>query len=573
MTLGGDFQLPIEGRTHIDVGDDGLADLDPEGEDHLAGEVFPGCKTRFGRAVAPRVLRSYTADTAFLKDMQKLSRHEKSQKDVDAATCDAMCDAWEGVTSETSFLVAHHYPDWEFMQPLNRSAGFLQVLAVLDMSSPVLALLLPVFIAVIPFLIIRLRGHPCTVSQYVAVLKTVMERHNMGSLMQLRTSSLKECASVVGTLAFYVAQVYQNVTACRSFWSSMKKSHEVLCKVRAYLAIAVPRMNATAKFALGTRTLEGYGEAVRLKAATLQTFLDDLSHVEPWSANLQCFGCVGRTRKAWFILHQCKVAREALDYSFGFMGLCDCLQAVERAVKAGDMGRCKFVKSRPRLRGAYFPQSCAGKPIRNDMDGDTVVVTGPNASGKTTLLKAWLLSARLSQHVGAGFYKSARVAPYAQIHSYVNVPDSMSRDSLFQAEARRCKRVLTSIDDVPGRHLCVFDELFSGTNPEEAVATGVAFMEGLTLSGRATCVLTTHFVNLCDHLDSVPGVANMHMSVKRGDGGHGHGPTYLLCPGVSTVKGGVAVIRDMEFPKDMVARAEAVIGSRPAVRSGRAETM
>lgn len=52
----------------------------------------------------------------------------------------------------------------------------------------------------------------------------------------------------------------------------------------------------------------------------------------------------------------------------------------------------------------------------------------------------------LSQQIGYGFYDSANINPYDYLHSYLNIPDTSGRDSLFQAESRRCKEILDSLE-------------------------------------------------------------------------------------------------------------------------------
>ena len=47
-----------------------------------------------------------------------------------------------------------------------------------------------------------------------------------------------------------------------------------------------------------------------------------------------------------------------------------------------------------------------------------------------------------SQQFGCGYYDSAQFTPYSVLHSYINIPDTSGRDSLFQAEATRCKNIL-----------------------------------------------------------------------------------------------------------------------------------
>jgi hypothetical protein len=74
-----------------------------------------------------------------------------------------------------------------------------------------------------------------------------------------------------------------------------------------------------------------------------------------------------------------------------------------------------------------------------------MIITGPNASGKTTILKSTLINIILTQQFGCGFYSSAKLSPFKHIHCYLNIPDTSGRDSLFQAEARRCKEILDII--------------------------------------------------------------------------------------------------------------------------------
>ena len=109
---------------------------------------------------------------------------------------------------------------------------------------------------------------------------------------------------------------------------------------------------------------------------------------------------------------------------------------------------------------------------------NNIIITGPNASGKTTLLKCCVLNVLFTQQVGKGFYDKAILKPFDYIHCYLNIPDTSSRDSLFQAEARRCKQILNLIEQYPKkRHFCIFDELYSGTNPYDAIGSAYSYLK------------------------------------------------------------------------------------------------
>ena len=118
----------------------------------------------------------------------------------------------------------------------------------------------------------------------------------------------------------------------------------------------------------------------------------------------------------------------------------------------------------------YAPLAEKGAVKNNFKLNKNVIITGPNAAGKTTLLKCIMLNVLFTQQVGRGFYDKALINPFDFIHCYLNIPDTSGRDSLFQAEARRCKNILSFIEmHKDKKHFCIFDELYSGTNHYEAI--------------------------------------------------------------------------------------------------------
>lgn len=174
-----------------------------------------------------------------------------------------------------------------------------------------------------------------------------------------------------------------------------------------------------------------------------------------------------------------------------------------------------------------------------------IIITGPNASGKTTILKTILFNQIFSQSCGFGFYSKATVPVYNSIHCYLNIPDTSGRDSLFQAEARRCKEIIDSLEDKQ-KHFCIFDELFSGTNPNEASASSYGFIKYLNSLNNIDFILTTHLVDICYKLDD--DVINSNMNVKQLDD-FNFEYTYSIKNGISSIKGGLKVLSDLQYPK------------------------
>jgi DNA mismatch repair protein MSH6 len=193
-----------------------------------------------------------------------------------------------------------------------------------------------------------------------------------------------------------------------------------------------------------------------------------------------------------------------------------------------------------------------------------MLITGPNAAGKTTLLKTTIFNIIMTQQTGFGFYQSAVFAPYDMIHCYINIPDTSGRDSLFQAEARRCKEILDKIalaEEEKKRHFCVFDELYSGTNPYEAVGSAYAFLTYLNKYKNVNFVLTTHFLDLCKRFaenKAASDIKNYQMRINTEDKDNFQ-YTYELIDGISTIKGGVKVLKDLQYPSEIIQAMQEVL--------------
>ena len=68
------------------------------------------------------------------------------------------------------------------------------------------------------------------------------------------------------------------------------------------------------------------------------------------------------------------------------------------------------------------------------------------------------------------------------------------------------------------RTLCIFDELFSGTNPYEAIGAATAVLEHLNRNKNVTYIITTHFLELCNKMNETKEVLNLKMESELIDG-------------------------------------------------------
>ena len=159
--------------------------------------------------------------------------------------------------------------------------------------------------------------------------------------------------------------------------------------------------------------------------------------------------------------------------------------------------------------------------------------------------------------MGCGFYNSCSLNPYTHIHSYLNIPDTSGRDSLFQAESRRCKDIIDMIhnNDSSCRHFCIFDELYSGTNPIEATKSAYAFLLYLTKFDNVNFVLTTHYIAICKKFKKSEKIQNYKMDVENlPDGSLKY--KYKMKKGWSKIQGAIKILKQLEYPKEIIETIE-----------------
>jgi hypothetical protein len=519
-------------------------------------------KTGFAKKVIEQIPNFYTTDTKFLKDTQKmLSTFDKSGENPEEKFCSTFSESgimeiWDEIKNDTGFKERYHYIDWPMWEYLNKSDYFLQIMSVYNLAAPAISLCVPFIILIIPFFIIKAKGLSITMNEYFEILKTIAANHAIGKLFtKFNSVKMDEKLYILLSAAFYVFSFYQNILTCKRFNDNMTKIHSHLNEIKRYIEETEKSMH---KFLLNSSNLSSYEKfntVLKEKMGILIGLKKELEKISPYKFSYNKIGEFGHVLKCFYELYSEPNYNDAILYSFGFNGYIDNLEGLSDNIKSGRIRLAKFTskKKSNTFKKAYYPALINTKPIKNSFKfKKNIIITGPNASGKTTTLKTALINVIITQQFGCGFYEEAIINPYSYIHCYLNIPDTSGRDSLFQAEARRCKDIIDSIqqNNKKESHFCVFDELYSGTNPEEAVLSANAFMTYLIKHKNVNCILTTHFIDLCKKLDKNSSIENLHMkTIKNGED---FSYTYLLEKGISNIRGGIKVLHDMNYPREII---------------------
>lgn len=564
------FRLPIEyldaSEVHAlsDVVASDLELTDSPNQSTPMYHHFANPEHSFGKNMIAEFKRKYTTNIDFLKDTQsvltEMDEYNRLLESVvcSQSECDRFHDLWKDVKMDPSFLEKYSYMEWDLLKQLNQSSSFLQCLSFINISSPVLSLFLPVLFLVMPFLIIRMRSIPITFQEYLQTLREISRNHFIGKMLNIKSISPENIAYVVMIGSLYFIQLYQNALSCIRFYHNTKRINTHLCFVYEYLEYSIKSMRVFVQLHGTKPTYVNFCRDITKHSNQLTELYESLKGIRPFSMSPSKFNQIGYMLQRFYQLYCNPSYESSLRFSVGFEGYMHVLSGVAQHLSDGILGKAVFVENCAHLKlsqQVYPPHAKESGCVKNTCSLDkNMIITGVNASGKTTFLKTTAINVILTQQFGCGFYRSCTLRPYTHIHSYLNIPDTSGRDSLFQAESRRCKEIIDAIENsaTSEHHFCIFDELYSGTNPKEATKSACSFLRYLAKRRNVDFILTTHYVEVCKKFRKSDRVRNCQMDVTKRDDGSLH-YTYRLKKGISKIEGGVEILRTMNYPEEILA--------------------
>ncbi len=182
-----------------------------------------------------------------------------------------------------------------------------------------------------------------------------------------------------------------------------------------------------------------------------------------------------------------------------------------------------------------------------------VLLSGPNAGGKTVALKTVGLVALMAQAgIPVPVAEGSAVPRLTRVWCHLGDEQNLLSDlSTFTGAMRATASLLEQAD---GDTLALYDELGSGTDPEEGAALAAALVEELARRGCWT-LATAHLITVAAHLEGVPGAVNAAMGYDETTGR----PTYTLHLGVPGRSRGLAIASSCGVPRSLLERARALL--------------
>jgi len=241
---------------------------------------------------------------------------------------------------------------------------------------------------------------------------------------------------------------------------------------------------------------------------------------------------IGRTIKAYHMMHEHK---EKLLGALEALGEIDAHLSIAQLYKEFEgkditFSFAKYAYSDTpliELESFWNPFIDSDKVIPNSLilgngNRNNALITGPNAGGKSTVIKAVALNLILAQTLGIVPAQNATITPFSHIATHLNIVDDIGAgNSLFKTEVIRAQNLIEKIENLTPGEFCftAMDEVFNGTTPAEGEAAAYSIAHHASKFQNSVCMIATHFARLTKLEAQTDSFSNYKVSVTKNDDG------------------------------------------------------
>ena len=256
------------------------------------------------------------------------------------------------------------------------------------------------------------------------------------------------------------------------------------------------------------------------------------------------------------MLREIGLHREEIDQMITALGTLESAVSIamyRASLEAEGETWCRPVLEGDFLQARQLYHPLIEHPVKNSIRAERgVLLTGSNASGKSTFLKTVALSALLAQTLYMAPGDEYR-APMYRIYSSMSLRDDLeSGESYYIVEIKSLKRILDAAGEEDGRPvLCFVDEVLRGTNTIERIAAATQILLSLT-GENILCFAATHDIELTDLLAGKYDNYHFEEDIQSGDILF----NYTLREGKANSRNAIRLLEIMGYEENIIRSAQ-----------------
>jgi hypothetical protein len=421
------------------------------------------------------------------------------------------------------------------------------------LASPLIGIFTPILYFIVPFLVIvyKLKLKISFGTYLKIILKTMVEGGGIGATMA-GNSKFFRYVSYIFSIIFYFQGIFNSIEISKTVYRISKH--------------LVDKVNTIINFmkAAHARNLKFWNDDIMKYFITMTNFKtleDETNYLDKLSSmDFSLVSNFGRQLHTYITFDK-ELIKSILVKSY----VIEALQSILLFKSHYAVDYVEYISESKQpvieIDGVFHPCIDREKVVANTLNvgahHKNMILTGPNAGGKSTFIKSMITNTLLCQTAGVCMAKSCSMTPFYIINSQINIPDSKGYESLFEAEMYRCKEKLDLIKTCDSSKFALFimDEIFNSTNPVEGIAGAYAIANKLSEYSNCILIFTTHFVYLTK-LKHTGRFVNYKMNVEKKDENIYY--PYKLFNGISKQYIALDLLEKNGFDLDIIQEAQAI---------------
>ena len=389
-----DFKTPIEYTNTYTLKENVRSDLEfkeNDNNENLYSQLFHFQTNHEPSLLLDKWSSIYTTHKPFLKENQKLlKQYSPVQNKMDLFAKDYI-----HFKNEQNFLSKFQYIQFRRFFYLNSVISFLQLLALYNICSPLLSLFSPLIGVILPYFVFYFKGIKMRFKDYLIFVKKIILNNNIiKNLLNFRKGSLQQKMYTFVYLFFYGMGVYHNINSCIQFYKNTNYIIEFNHKYSTFLNEGSELIKYIHHKTEKLEQFREFNEKMLSYQSKIHEMSIMISTLNKEQNKYVKYGQIGLLLKCNFELFYNNEYYDTILYLTYLNQYNQDIGKLSYCIQNKKLSPCKFVKSNKytKIKNMYYLAHMGDKNIKNTINLDkNIMITGPNASGKTTLIKSTII--------------------------------------------------------------------------------------------------------------------------------------------------------------------------------------
>jgi len=478
------------------------------------------CKTQIGKLLFKKLLLNPISNIKILKERQNIIQNIKSAKneliplmnEISILENDLIWFWNNNNMKHIDLLNDMIYFNYDFIpffnvnDILNNSEKALMITNIYKIIvSPFLTFITPIISVLFPLIILLYFKRKTNINIPISVIikqyfNTLFGHDSMNMIFKEKYKAVAASLVTKGIYIFmYFQNIYYSFQNANNTHKIINTIHDKLNKMSKYHKMNDKIIGILNKYKINN--LSSYYQHTNI--------IEDITFYEPFFESTvfdyepSLFSNKG---KILYVFKEFKKNKQNMTNLFHLTGIIDSILSIERLLSNSNNSNpyslCNYLtNNKPTIlfKNIWHPYLNTEKTVKNSVDiKNNILITGPNAAGKSTFIKSVIINILLAQTIGISSSEKFEITPFDHIETYLHIPDSKGTSSLFEAEMNRSKDYIEKIKNMDTNKFSfiVLDEIFSSTNYVEGFSGAYSILKKISSYSNTMSITTTHYTDL-----------------------------------------------------------------------------